>query len=79
MFTATASSNLASLSYRIANEPNFTQKLMGMIESRKLESGQLISEEDAVVLKNYLDQGATSPQAGTDWAEEPGEYETWVA
>ncbi len=70
--------NLPVISYRIATEPNFIQKLKGLIEKRMLDSGQAISEEEASALLAYLDTSRPTPQSISGIPGEPGELEAWI-
>ncbi len=72
--------SLPVISYRIATEPDFIQKLKSLIEKRMLDSGQAISEDEASVLIAYLDtnQNQATPQRSSNKVPDPGQLETWI-
>lgn len=72
-----ASTGLATISFRIATEPEFIQNLRRWIETRRLDSGQAISEEEAAALTSLLDQGSPVTQQAYAPEPEPGLLETW--
>ncbi len=70
--------SLPVISYRIATEPNFIQKLKSLIEKRMLDSGQIISEEEAGALMAFLSSSSTAAQGILKWVRDPGTLETWI-
>ncbi len=66
---------LPVISYRIATEPNFIQKLKSQIEKRVLDSGQVISEDEASALLAYLDTSRPTPKIISG---DSGVLEAWI-
>jgi len=73
-----ASPGLAAIAYRIATEPNFIEKLRNLVEIRKLDNGETLSEADAAVLRNFIDSGIPDSQSATNLGEGPDDYDTWI-
>lgn len=71
-----ASPGLATISFRIATEPDFIQNLRRWIETRRLDSGQAISDEEAAALTSFLDQDIPTPRNARGETE-PGLLESW--
>ncbi len=69
---------LPVISYRIATEPNFIQKLKSQIEKRVLDSGQAISEDEASALLAFLGTTHSAALGVLKWVSDPVTLETWI-
>lgn len=69
---------LPVISYRIATEPNFIQKLKSQIEKRMLDSGQVISEDEASALIAFLGSTNSTGLGVLKWVGDPVTLETWI-
>ncbi len=78
MLCDTATPALAAISYRIATEPNFIQRLISLVNARKLDSGQTLSDEEAAALMSFLDQNISLPKTIADWLSDAGDLITWI-
>lgn len=78
MLSDAAMPALATISYRIATEPNFVDQLKTLVKSRQLDSGQILSEGEAAALKSFLDQNIQLPKTISDWLSDSGILETWI-
>lgn len=79
MLCNSAAPSLVVISFRIASEPNFVQELRRQVEARKLDSGEVICEEEAAALLSFLDQETPIPVSYADWSSgDVGNLDTWV-
>ncbi len=78
MLSNCASPALAVISYRIATQPDYIEALKSQVKARQLDSGQVITEEEAAVLMTFLDQVIPLPKTIADWETDSGEYESWL-
>ncbi len=78
MLSDSAMPALATISYRIATEPNFVSQLRSLVKGRKLDTGQMLTEDEAAALLSFIEQKIPLPKTVSDWLSDPGALETWI-
>jgi hypothetical protein len=73
-----SSQNLATVSYRVATDPTYLNELPRQIAAGQLDSGEIITADDAEALKVFLQQLDTSGYPALSAADDTNESIIWI-